>query len=118
EDQIYVLDQILDYIDNEDIDAVVIAGDLYDKKQPSQEAMNVVDHYLKEINLVRKKPLLLISGNHDSKPDVDARSEWFKANECHVNTTLEDSVMPITIQETDVYILQYLETPEVLTYYN
>src|SRR5699024_3894323 len=99
EDQIYVLDQILDYIDHEDIDAVVIAGDLYDKKQPSQEAMNVVDHYLKEINLVRKKPLLLISGNHDSNPYVDARSEWLKADEFHVNTTLDDSFMSITIHE-------------------
>ena len=118
EDQIYVLDQILEYINQEDIDVVVIAGDLYDKKQPSQEAMNVVDHYLKEINLVRKKPLLLISGNHDSKPYVDARSEWFKANDFHVNTTLEDSFTPITIQDTDFYLLPYLEIPEVRTYFN
>ncbi|OFL48102.1 hypothetical protein HMPREF2767_08400 [Nosocomiicoccus sp. HMSC067E10] len=118
DDQRYVLDQLLTYIDENEVDAVVIAGDLYDKKQPSQEAMNVLNYYLKEINLVRKKPLFLISGNHDSKPYIDARSEWFQANHFYVNTELKNCFTPVTFNDVDFYLLPYIEIPEVRHYFN
>ena len=65
EDQRYILDQILSLADAEQPDAVLIAGDIYDKPVPPAEAVALFDAFLSE--LVRRHiKVLAISGNHDS----------------------------------------------------
>lgn len=64
-DQIYILDQILKIADTEIPDAVLIAGDVYDKTVPSAEAVQVLDWFLSALG-ERKIPVMMISGNHDS----------------------------------------------------
>ena len=65
EDQEYILLQILHIIDHEHADAVLIAGDVYDKSVPSAEAVTLFDDFLCRL-AKRKIPILIISGNHDS----------------------------------------------------
>ncbi len=72
EDQKYILNQITDLARQEKPDAVVIAGDLYDKAVPSAEAVEVLSHFVTD--LTRALPdaaVMMISGNHDSGPRVD-----------------------------------------------
>lgn len=64
-DQIYILDQILKIADTEKPDAVLIAGDIYDKTVPSAEAVQVLDWFLSAWG-ERRIPVMMISGNHDS----------------------------------------------------
>ena len=66
EEQRVVLKQFLEAIDTEKPDAVIIAGDLYDRAVPPTEAVNLLDEILAEIVLKRHTPVLCISGNHDS----------------------------------------------------
>ena len=65
EDQTYILKKILQIIDEEHPDAVVIAGDVYDKSVPSAEAVTLLDDFLWRL-AKRNLPVLLIAGNHDS----------------------------------------------------
>ena len=65
EDQKNILDQILELADSEHPDAVMIAGDVYDKSIPSVEAVNLMDDFLVEL-VKRNLQVFIISGNHDS----------------------------------------------------
>ena len=72
EDQEYILKKITEYAEEEKPDAVVIAGDIYDKAVPSAEAVEVFDHFIKELTeAVPEAVIMMISGNHDSAPRVN-----------------------------------------------
>lgn len=64
-DQKNVLGQALDVVREHVCDAVIIAGDIYDKPSPSAEAMTLFNDFLSELAAMRKK-VFMISGNHDS----------------------------------------------------
>lgn len=67
EDQEHILEEITDYARSLHPDAIVIAGDVYDKPVPSAEAVTIFDEFLTSLARIRPKiPILIISGNHDS----------------------------------------------------
>ncbi len=66
EDQRHVLNQLIEYIKNESVDALVIAGDIYDRSIPPSDAVALLDEVLNTICLEMNVPVILISGNHDS----------------------------------------------------
>ena len=82
EDQEYIFKEITEYAEEEKPDAVVIAGDIYDKAVPSAEAVEVFDHFIKELTeAVPEAVIMMISGNHDSAPRVNCfRSVLSKQN--------------------------------------
>lgn len=65
EDQKYILEQIRVIALSEQVDAVVIAGDIYDRSIPSVEAVELLDGFLTSL-LEKNIPVIMISGNHDS----------------------------------------------------
>lgn len=72
EDQIYILKQIVYAAGREKPDAVVIAGDIYDKAVPSAEAVEVFDYFITELTTALPDTVvMMISGNHDSAPRVN-----------------------------------------------
>ena len=67
EDQKYVFHQILEAAKEEQPDAVLLCGDIYDKTIPSAEAVSLFDWFLTELKETLPKALILIiAGNHDS----------------------------------------------------
>ena len=72
EDQEYILSKIVEVAAREIPDAIVIAGDIYDKAVPSAEAVEVFDRFLEELTeAVPDAVIMMISGNHDSAPRID-----------------------------------------------
>ena len=72
EDQEYIFDQITDYVKKETPQALVIAGDIYDKAVPSAEAVEVFDHLIAELTeAAPDMTIMIISGNHDSGPRIN-----------------------------------------------
>lgn len=72
EDQEYIFRQITETAARERPDAVVIAGDIYDKAVPSAEAVEVFDHFIADLTAaVPRGAIMMISGNHDSAPRVN-----------------------------------------------
>lgn len=67
EDQEYILQEILQLVEERKPDAVLLAGDIYDKSVPAAEAVAVFDRFLSGLAVQEPKiPVFLISGNHDS----------------------------------------------------
>jgi exonuclease SbcD len=64
EDQEYILTKIINIIDEEKPDGLIIAGDVYDKSIPSEEAVKLLDEFLGKI-AKRGRQTFIVSGNQD-----------------------------------------------------
>ena len=85
EDQREVFDQICTYAKAEKPQAIVIAGDIYDKKDPSPEAVALFDEFITRLyNEVPDAELMLISGNHDSGPRVNVFRSVLRRQKIHM----------------------------------
>jgi exonuclease SbcD len=84
EDQRHVLNQLLDYIKTEKVDAVVIAGDIYDRSIPPASAVDLLDQVLTAITMDLGVPVILIPGNHDSAQRVRFGSKQLKKSGLHI----------------------------------
>ena len=69
DDQVYILDQIASIARDRAVDALVIAGDIYDKASPSAEAVSVFDAFLTQIARMGVR-VLAVPGNHDSSERI------------------------------------------------
>ncbi|WP_144510572.1 exonuclease SbcCD subunit D [Bacillus sp. FJAT-22090] len=101
EEQRFVLKQFIEAIDIEKPDAVIIAGDLYDRAVPPMEAVNLLDELLAEIVLKRKTPVLSIAGNHDSPSRLNFGSKLMQETGLHIVGRL--SKEPKTVILNDKY---------------
>ena len=118
EDQDYILQKITEYAKAEKPNAVVIAGDIYDKAVPSAEAVEVFDHFIK--NLTEAAPdavIMMISGNHDSAPRVNCfRSVLSRQNIYMVgqpprteNEYIEKVVLQDNYGKVNFYLLPFVK---------
>lgn len=82
EEQILVMDEIVQIADEENVDLVLIAGDLFDNFNPGTEAVQLFYKTLKRLSLNGKRPVIAISGNHDSPSLIDAPDPL--ARECGI----------------------------------
>jgi len=83
EDQKHILEQILDIAVKEHVDAVVIAGDVYDRPIPSTEAVELLDEFL-TLLMEKKIPVIMISGNHDSGERVAFADKILEKQGIHI----------------------------------
>ncbi|GEO69738.1 exonuclease SbcCD subunit D [Levilactobacillus acidifarinae] len=93
----------------EQVDAVVIAGDLYDRALPGEDAVAVLDHMLVDLNRQEHLPVLAISGNHDSAVRLGYGREWFASTHFYLKTTVAESLHPVTVGDTQFFLLPYFE---------
>jgi len=82
EEQILVMNEIVEIADQEQVDLVLIAGDLFDNFNPSVEAVELFYKTLKRLSNNGKRPVVAISGNHDSPSLIDAPDPL--ARECGI----------------------------------
>lgn len=82
EEQVLVMNEIVDIADRKNVDLVLIAGDLFDNFNPSVEATELFYKTLKSLSLNGKRPVIAISGNHDSPSLIDAPDPL--ARECGI----------------------------------
>lgn len=101
--------QIVELAKREAVDAVVIAGDLYDRAMPSEESVTQLNGMLVDLNLQQQMPVLAISGNHDSATRLHTGSEWFSATHYYLNTELADAFVPVEMNKTQFFLLPYFE---------
>lgn len=100
EDQRFVLEQFLQAIDIEKPDAVIIAGDLYDRAVPPTEAVHLLDELFAEVVLKRNTTLLTIAGNHDSPSRLNFGSQLMKETGLHIVGQLSRNMQSIVLNDT------------------
>lgn len=72
EEQKEVLQEIVDIAENEDVDLVLLAGDIFDSFNPNHEAVELLYKTLKKLSNNGQRPIIAISGNHDSTQFIEA----------------------------------------------
>ncbi len=98
EDQQAVLEQLIQYIENNPVDAVIVAGDVYDRSVPPTIAIELLNRVVKRICGELNTPMILISGNHDGAERLGFGSEQMKRSGLHIISYFEDMLTPVVIE--------------------
>ncbi|WP_050614894.1 exonuclease SbcCD subunit D [Bacillus testis] len=109
EDQRYILNQFLRIVEEEKPDAIVIAGDLYDRSVPPTEAVNLLDEILFKMNIEMGIPIVAISGNHDSAERLSFGTSWYKHSQLFISGKMEEEIKPIHIKGVNFYCVPFAE---------
>lgn len=109
EEQQDVFRQVMVIAEEEQVDAIVIAGDLYDRSVPSVEAVEVFNWMMREMNIEKKYPVLAVSGNHDSSTRLETGGPWYETLQFHLHTRLEQALEPVEMGNVQFFLLPYFE---------
>ncbi|MFK9090386.1 exonuclease SbcCD subunit D [Bacillus salipaludis] len=109
ENQREVLEQFVAIVAEEKPDAVVIAGDLYDRSVPPTDAVELLDEILFKMNVELKTPVVAIAGNHDSAERLSFGSSWYKHSQFYLSGKLSNSFKPVQIGGVNFFLVPYAE---------
>ena len=120
EDQRYILKEILTIINDVKPDGVIIAGDVYDRTIPSEDAMKIWDEFL--ISLAEKKlPVYAISGNHDSAIRFSDHSALVETTGIHLSPEYNGSVNHYVLEDENglinIYLLPFIKPATVRAFF-
>ncbi|MEW6349874.1 MAG: exonuclease SbcCD subunit D [Thermodesulfobacteriota bacterium] len=99
EDQAHVLDQLVDIAKEAKCDAVVIAGDVYDRAVPPLDAIRLLDEVISRLVLDLRVAVILIAGNHDSPERLGFGSRVMAGNGLHVFGTVGNGQPMVTLRD-------------------
>ncbi|HBI64014.1 MAG TPA: exonuclease sbcCD subunit D, partial [Clostridiales bacterium] len=106
EDQRFVLEQIVQMAKQQRADAVVIAGDIYDKSIPPAEAVGLFDSFFTSLGAAGI-PVLAISGNHDAGDRLNFGQRLLARQGVHLSGTFDGCVQAVTLRDADGCAVQF-----------
>ena len=112
EDQKYFLDTTIEYMKKNEIEHLIIAGDIYDTSSPSGEAIETFNKFL---NALKKNNIkaFIISGNHDSNERVGYGNKLFEESNIYINTDIKESINKISVDGINYYLFPYATAQEI-----
>jgi len=117
EDQAHVLDQFVALVREVRPDAVLIAGDVYDRAVPPPDAVALLDDVLARIVVGERVPVVMIAGNHDSAQRLDFGARLMTGQGLHVAGRVGAQASSVTLHdahgEVRIYALPYAEPAAV-----
>ena len=120
DDQEYILHQIIRIIKDENADAVLLSGDVYDKSVPSAEAVTLFDEFLSRLAQLRVQ-VFAISGNHDSPERLAFGNRLMEGAGIHMSPVYNGEVAPIVLSDTygdvNFWLLPFIKPGHVKRYY-
>lgn len=120
EDQQFILKEIQSITDNVKPDAVLIAGDIYDKSIPTAEAVQLFDEFLTGL-AERNLPVFFVSGNHDSAERISFGSHILAASDIYIAPVFDGEVKCVTMEDAfgrlNIYMLPFIKPVNVRKYF-
>ena len=121
EDQEYMLKEIIEIIKNENIETVLISGDVYDRSVPPAEAVNLLDNFLKILIKELKIKVFIISGNHDSKDRLGFGSKIFEDEGLYIESKYSGNLRKVELEDNygkiNIYMLPFVKPIEVKDFF-
>ena len=121
DDQKYILNQIVDIVTQNDIQAILVAGDIYHRSIPPTSATKLLDDFLKtfsDLNI----PLYIVSGNHDSVERLSFGSDIFKYKNIFIthpyDGTIQKEVICDEFGEINIYLMPFVNLVDIKSKYN
>ena len=99
DEQKTVLAQLVQIAVDRKVDAVLIAGDIYDRAVPPTEAVNLLDNTLKELVMVHNIPVILIAGNHDNPDRLNFGQALFAENKLFIYGPIDPNSKPVILND-------------------
>lgn len=120
EDQAYVFEQVISVIEKKQVDAVIIAGDVWDRSVPAENAVQLWSTFL--CSLVKTgKQIFIISGNHDSSKRLDYASPILDAMNIHLYAEYDGTVHSYDMQDeygtVRFHLVPFIKPPMVRRYF-
>ena len=116
EDQEYILNQIINIIDEQKPKGVIIAGDVYDKSVPSAEAVALFDDFLVKLSK-RNLEVFVISGNHDSPERIAFGGRLMEASRIYMSPVYDGGLSPVTLEDDygkiNIWMLPFIKPVHV-----
>lgn len=120
DDQAYILSEIVGLCKKEEPDALIIAGDVYDKTVPTIDAVELFNGFLEKVNAL-SVPVLMISGNHDSAERLAFGGKLFTASRVYTAPVYSGKTEPVTISdrygEVDFWLLPFIKPATVRRFF-
>lgn len=117
EDQAYFLRQLIDYLKQQKADALIVAGDIYDRSIPPAEAVSLVNDTLVEIIGGLHIPVILIAGNHDSPQRLSFAHTLLEQSGLYICGEVRRPPVKISIQDqygpVNFYLLPYFQLHDI-----
>jgi exonuclease SbcD len=108
EDQEYVLRQLIEVAREGRVDAVIVAGDVYDRAVPPPEAVRLLDDVLAELLLGLKVPVIVAAGNHDSPERLTFGARIMEAQGLHLFGLPAADSAPVLLPDANGYVSLYV----------
>lgn len=116
EDQEYILKQIIQRVREQDVDVVLISGDIYDRAVPPGEAVALFDDFLSELAGDQRK-VCIISGNHDSPERIAFASRLIAASGVYLSPVYQGEIQPVRLEDSygpvNIYMLPFIKPVHV-----
>lgn len=116
EDQEYILKQIIQRIREQDVDVVLVSGDIYDRAVPPGEAVALFDDFLSELAEDQRK-VCIISGNHDSPERIAFASRLIAASGVYLSPVYQGEIQPVRLEDSygpvNIYMLPFIKPVHV-----
>ena len=120
EDQSYILDRILETVSYESPDAVIIAGDIYDRPVPPAEAVKLFDDFVVRLSAMDIQ-VFIISGNHDNAMRLAFGGRLMDRSGVHFSPEYDGNVMPFSVSDefgtVDIYMLPFIKPQAAARYF-
>lgn len=117
DDQIFFIDRICQIIEEEQVDAVMIAGDVFDRAVASADAIRLYDYALTKICMKLGVPVLMIAGNHDSAERLANCGELLAAAGLYISGSIEKEPKIVAIKDTEFFLLPWITEEKVKSVY-
>ena len=117
EDQYFFIDEICRIIEERQVDAVLLAGDVYDRSVGSASAIRLYNYAMERICRDLKKTVLTIAGNHDSADRLSSCGSLLEKAGLYISGTAEREAWVIAFDDAEVFLLPWVTEEKVRSLY-
>lgn len=120
DDQAHILSQILHLAARPDVDAILIAGDVYHRAQPQPDAIAQFSRFLTDLSHLQK-PTFIVRGNHDGEAQLAYASPLLAASGIHISDIFNGVLQKTTLTDAhgslNIYLLPFLKPSQARKFY-
>ena len=117
EDQYFFIDEICRIIEERQVDAVLLAGDVYDRSVGSASAIRLYNYAMERICRDLKKTVLTIAGNHDSADRLSSCGSLLEKAGLYISGAAEREARVVAFDDAEVYLLPWVTEEKVRSLY-
>ena len=101
------LENLVEQTKKLELDALIVAGDLYDRAIPPKEAVSLANRVFTKLTQEVGLPVLVIAGNHDSNERIEYGAELLAGSNLHIEGTTKEIIRKVKIKDSNFYLVPY-----------